>query len=308
MDAPRRSHEWACPHTDGEYQAGDARQDRGAYDYVDEAGKVLFQVVRFDPKVFRQRRPDGRGGWVWCVKDCRPVLYRLPELIEAVAKGQPVFIVEGEKDADNLAKLGLPATTNPMGVGKWRGEYNEIAARRRRRHHPDNDEAGREHVAEVATALHGIAARVRVLDLARHWAECPAKGDISDWLVAGGTAEKLKALVEALPTGKTTTAEHGTAPSVANVASVAWPVMNDAAYYGLAGEVVRTIEPHSEADPVALLLQFLTLAGNVIGRSPYYQVEADDHHANLFACPGRRKRQGPQGHSDGARSRGREGG
>jgi hypothetical protein len=61
-----------------------------------------------------------------------------------------------------------------------------------------------------------------------------------------------------------------------------WPVMADAAYHGLAGEVVKTIEPHSEADPVALLLQVLVLAGSVIGRLPHYQVESDRHHANLF--------------------------
>jgi hypothetical protein len=62
-----------------------------------------------------------------------------------------------------------------------------------------------------------------------------------------------------------------------------WPTIDAAAYYGLAGEVVRTIEPHSEADPAALLIQFLAFYGNMIGRSPYYQVEADRHHANLFA-------------------------
>jgi uncharacterized protein DUF3987 len=62
-----------------------------------------------------------------------------------------------------------------------------------------------------------------------------------------------------------------------------WPVMAEAAYYGLAGKIVRTIEPHSEADPVALLSQFLTLVGNAIGSTPYWQVESDRHHANLFA-------------------------
>ena len=72
-------------------------------------------------------------------------------------------------------------------------------------------------------------------------------------------------------------------PSVANVASVAWPEMNEAAYYGLAGDVVRTIDPHTEADKAAVLLQLLTLAGNVMGRTAYYQVEADRHHANLYA-------------------------
>src|SRR5262249_38329578 len=71
-------------------------------------------------------------------------------------------------------------------------------------------------------------------------------------------------------------------PSVVFDVSVVWPQMDEAAYFGLAGDAVRTIAPHSEADPVAILLQFLTLAGNVIGRYPYYQVESDWHHANLF--------------------------
>jgi hypothetical protein len=61
-----------------------------------------------------------------------------------------------------------------------------------------------------------------------------------------------------------------------------WPAMDPAAYYGFAGEVVKTIGPHSEADPNAILLQLLTCAGNVIGRTAHYQVESDRHHANLF--------------------------
>src|SRR5262245_19836960 len=65
-------------------------------------------------------------------------------------------------------------------------------------------------------------------------------------------------------------------------AESAWPVMHEAAYYGLAGEVVRSIEPHSEADPVAILLQFLAPFGNAVGLSPYYQVEGDKHRPQLF--------------------------
>ena len=75
----------------------------------------------------------------------------------------------------------------------------------------------------------------------------------------------------------------GDAPKGLPIESDGWPTIDEAAYHGLAGDVVRTIEPHSEADPVALLLQFLALAGNVIGREPYYLVESDEHHANLFA-------------------------
>jgi hypothetical protein len=71
-------------------------------------------------------------------------------------------------------------------------------------------------------------------------------------------------------------------PSVAFIASVAWPQMHESAYHGLAGEIVETISPHTESDPVAVLLQVLTLFGNVIGRSPFFRVEADSHRANLF--------------------------
>jgi hypothetical protein len=61
-----------------------------------------------------------------------------------------------------------------------------------------------------------------------------------------------------------------------------WPVMDPAAYYGLPGDIVRAIEPHSEADPVAILAQFLTACGNSVARGPYYQVEGDRHAANLY--------------------------
>jgi hypothetical protein len=70
--------------------------------------------------------------------------------------------------------------------------------------------------------------------------------------------------------------------SFASFASLEWPVLDDAAFYGLPGEVVRTIEAHSEADPVALLIQVLDLSGNIVGQAPYYQIESDSHHANLF--------------------------
>jgi putative DNA primase/helicase len=93
------------------------------YDYLAERGELIFQVVRFDPKDFRQRRPDGNGGWIWTVKGVRQVPYRLPELIVTPIETS-VFIVEGEKDADNLAMLGLAATCN---AGEpWRGRAYRV--------------------------------------------------------------------------------------------------------------------------------------------------------------------------------------
>jgi hypothetical protein len=71
-------------------------------------------------------------------------------------------------------------------------------------------------------------------------------------------------------------------PETANEQKTAWPEMDKAAYYGLAGDVVKTIDPHTEADPVAILLQLLTGFGNLAGNNPFYRIEGDRHHANLF--------------------------
>jgi putative DNA primase/helicase len=162
------------------------------YRYVDARGALLFEVVRFAPKTFRQRRPDGRGGWVWSLGDTRRVLYRLPELL-AADPGTTVFVVEGERDVASLEALGLRATTNAGGAGKWRPEYSEALRDRRVVILPDNDEAGRKHADQVARALAGVAASVKVVELPG----LPPKGDVSDWIASGGTAELLLALAEA---------------------------------------------------------------------------------------------------------------
>jgi RecA-family ATPase len=164
------------------------------YPYHDENDKLLFEVVRSEPRSFYQRRPNGNGSWIKNLDDTRRVLYRLPALLKAVAEGATIYIPEGEKDCDNLRKLGLAATTNPGGAGKWRSKYNEALRGAHVILLPDNDDVGRSHVQNVATHLAGIAATVRVLDLAKHWPECPYKGDVSDWLAAGGSADKLAKL------------------------------------------------------------------------------------------------------------------
>jgi putative DNA primase/helicase len=95
------------------------RREVAAYDYRNERGELLSQNVRFEPKDFRQRRPDGQGGWVWSMESVRRVPYRLTELAEQAR----VFIAEGEKDCDALWALGLAATTNAAGAGKWTEEH-----------------------------------------------------------------------------------------------------------------------------------------------------------------------------------------
>ncbi|MFI5168078.1 MAG: AAA family ATPase [Thermoanaerobaculales bacterium] len=154
------------------------------YDYVDEAGRLLFQVCRFEPKAFRHRRPDGLGGWIWSLDGTRRVLYRLPEVQTAITAGKQVFVLEGEKDADAVRRAGFTATCNPGGAGKWRAEYNEHFRRADVTIIADRDEPGRRHARTVEKELTGVAVKVAVVE--------PAVGkDVSDHLAAGKTLEQL---------------------------------------------------------------------------------------------------------------------
>jgi hypothetical protein len=168
------------------------------YPYTDAAGGTLYEVVRYDPKAFRQRKPDGQGGWTWTLNGTPRVPYRLPELLTAPADHW-VFVCEGEKDCDALTEFGLLATTNAQGAGKWdtldAATVRRAFTSRRVVLLPDNDVAGRRHAQNVARHLSGIASVVRVVDLPG----VPAKGDVSDWLAAGGTCERLLELVAAAP-------------------------------------------------------------------------------------------------------------
>lgn len=159
------------------------------YDYKDERGNLIFQAVRYEPKGFKQRRPDRRGGWINNLDDTRRVLYCLPELVKADPQ-ITVYIPEGEKDVDALTERGCVATCNPMGAGKWRREYSEHLSGRSVVILPDNDRAGMDHARQVANSLFGIAASVKIVELPG----LPEKGDVSDWLTAGGTSEQLAAL------------------------------------------------------------------------------------------------------------------
>jgi len=124
----------------------------------------------------------------------KSIPYRLPELVEAIGSGHPVFVVEGEQKVDALAKRNLRGTCNAEGAGKWTAadaaylkDADVIVL-------PDNDEAGRHHAQLVAQSLLGIASRIRVLELLG----LNAKGDIVDWQ-KNHTREELDALVEQAP-------------------------------------------------------------------------------------------------------------
>ncbi|MBU1345311.1 MAG: DUF3987 domain-containing protein, partial [Proteobacteria bacterium] len=161
------------------------------YNYKDESGNLLYQAVRYEPKDFTQRRPDGKGGWIWNLEGVRRIPYNLPDVIKA----QEVFIVEGEKDADNLNAIDLIATTCPGGANKWRKEYNEYFKGKKVVVIPDNDEPGRKHGQDIAKNLKGIAESIKIIE----FPGLPEKGDITDWIAGGGTKERLLELVKEAP-------------------------------------------------------------------------------------------------------------
>jgi putative DNA primase/helicase len=144
-------------------------------------------------KSFFQQRFEG-GKWVDGLQGARLYLYRLPELMAAPAD-RIAYVVEGEKDVDNLRACGEVATTNPMGAGKWRPEYAEALRGRHVVVLPDHDPPGAKHGEDVARSLRGVAASVRVVLLPG----LLPKGDVSDWLAAGHAVEELHALVAAEP-------------------------------------------------------------------------------------------------------------
>ncbi|TWH71289.1 hypothetical protein LX59_01572 [Azomonas agilis] len=175
-------------------KGGQTLQIVTVYPYTDENGTTLYEVVRLEPKGFRQRKPDGKGGYEWSVKGVRQVPFHLPQLLAACSDDY-LYIVEGEKDVLRLESLGLVATTNAGGAGKWPKELTPHFRGRKVIILPDNDESGRNHADRVRGALAGVAAEVSVLNLPN----LPLKGDVSDWLDAGGTLEQLRELAEQAP-------------------------------------------------------------------------------------------------------------
>ena len=166
------------------------------YDYVDENGNLIFQTVKFldksKEKCYKQRRPDNNGSWIWNLTGVKRVLYRLPEVIQAIRDGVQIFIVEGEKDADTLARNGFIATTNPLGARKWKESYSETLRGGHVIVIPDNDDSGREHAESVAQQLIGKANTVKYLELPN----LDIKGDVTDWFRNGGTIAQFESLVE----------------------------------------------------------------------------------------------------------------
>lgn len=161
---------------DPDANAAPGRVEDVVYDYRSAEGVLLYQVVRYRPKGFAQRRPLPDGRWAYDLDGVDRVPYRLPELLRST----DVVVVEGEKDADRLTAAGFTATCNAGGASKWRAEWGPLFAGKNVTIIPDNDDPGRKHAEEVRASVAPHARRARVVELP----DVPVKGDVSDYLAA----------------------------------------------------------------------------------------------------------------------------
>ncbi|WP_127524599.1 AAA family ATPase [Mesorhizobium sp. Z1-4] len=197
------------------------------FEYHDDKGALAYQVLKFPkeaPRRYMQRRPHSQGGWVWglqgglygkiksgdwfkakagkkyeaeeTLEDASRWLYRRDEVLKASAAGERVFLCEGEKDVETLRAWGLTATTNAGGAKYWDETFDRDLTGADVVILPDNDDAGRDRATIRGGGLFGKAKSVKVLDIAAHWAEAPAKADVTDWRdLAGGTADRFADVV-----------------------------------------------------------------------------------------------------------------
>lgn len=170
----------------------------------DQSAWRIVEIYQYTPdlRVVRKERPSQTGGkphktfsqqhrtdagWKPGTNGAKFPPYRLNDLQAAIGEGVTVFIVEGERKVDRLRAKDVPATCNVGGAKKWRKEWNEHFRGADIVILPDNDVPGRKHAEQVAAILQPVAKQVRFLDLPG----LPPKGDVVDWLDAGGTAEQL---------------------------------------------------------------------------------------------------------------------
>ena len=158
------------------------------YPYQYANGHPAFYSVRFEPKDFRlTKNVNDRK---WSMKGVKMVPYNLPKVVRAIRNLKPIVFVEGEKDVDNGNELGLTCTTVAGGCGKWRDEYKDYFEGADIICIPDKDEAGKKGMLRIAKKLKDVAKRIRILQL-----PVDTKGDLSDWIEAGGDRKQLLDLI-----------------------------------------------------------------------------------------------------------------
>jgi RecA-family ATPase len=205
---------WGCNHcgwTGPEKGIGKSNGGLGPHDdrnFIATYDYIGFQKVRY-PKghepPFRIRHRKGKR-WEWGAGGAdTSVLYRIDDVKEAIALGRRIAIVEGEKDANNLWAINIPATCNAHGASepdkkpKWTKEHSEQLRGADIIVFNDNDPQGYAHADVTCRLSVGVAKRVCRLDLALHWPNMPKGKDVSDWLDASHTREHLDALIEQAP-------------------------------------------------------------------------------------------------------------
>ena len=157
------------------------KQEVAHYDYLDADGKLSFQVVRYEPKDFRQRHWED-GKWVWNLSGVKRVLFNLSKVLEAKEKGTYVMFVEGEKDVMTLAAYDIIGTCIAGGANSnWKDIYTRALTGVKVAIIPDNDEPGRNFAQVVAASLYGWAEELKIIDL-----DVPSGGDTTTWFMGAG--------------------------------------------------------------------------------------------------------------------------
>jgi Zinc-binding domain of primase-helicase len=270
----------------------------GEWAYLNADGKAVAWVLRFDkPGVPKEYRPVSLHDDGWYIKDPPGLwpLYQLPAMLKAGL----VFVPEGEKAADAVRSIELTATASAHGSqSASKSDWTPLAGKEVVIL-PDHDHAGEQYAEQVTTILLSLdpPAVVKIIRLPG----LPEKGDFVEWLAAqphpsdhDEVCNALLKLVEAaepvvlnVPATIAPAVDRhaaGDESETTHIVDEPWPAPPcEAAFHGVAGDIVRLIEPHSEADPVALLIQLLVVMGNICGRHRYCQVESTRHYPNLFA-------------------------
>lgn len=251
------------------------------YLYIDAQGMLRYCVTRHRDedggKVIRPWHLNQQGQWeLGLPSDIPRVLYRLGDVLRAKAEGRGIVFVEGEKDADALAAIGVIATTIAGGVpGPLPDDLAETLTGMKVAIIPDNDDDGRAFARKIANAISGYASSVCIVDLPN----VPAKGDSSDWIAAGGGRRQLNELIasasEFEPQGTEDDADDEQTHDV--------PRLPADALYGPIGDLVRGFEPTTEASPAGILVSLLVFLGAALGRSAYVKAGGTRHPPNLFA-------------------------
>ena len=173
------------------------------YDYLDQMGRVVYQVCRIQTpnpskpcgydKTFRQRRPDGKGGWTWNMNGVTRILYRLPEILNP--RNEYVWVVEGERDVETVRSIGLAGTTNAGGAGKWCDAYSECLKGKNVVLCGDNDKPGKEHIEKVMESVEPHAKSIRKIQLPEQFK------DITEFRESFETKEKfIESVMEMIDT------------------------------------------------------------------------------------------------------------